>query len=359
MIFTALLFLDITSKLAPVSPSAEAGTLGWSPKGATVELSSEGSNLVGSFPLGSKATPNVKVSLSKSDGAEHFDRLSVDLNRDGKFGEGETVDTKPTLRNGNWWSSFTTPDVQIPLTKDGIRSYPISFWFVFDPSAPEAKPTLRWSRRGWHEGTVSIEGKPAYVLVTEMVMDGVFDQRDSWFLARDRTKLLGAMSRQLQDHAWLDSKAYRLTHLDPDGLNITFEQVDPGITEADELAKRDLYADDKAAARAPKPLQFLHSFEDASKESAKNKKPMLIDFETTWCGPCKQMDELVYTAQSVVTAGEKLVRVKVDGDLRKDLTKKFNVGAYPTMIVLDAKGKELRRVVGYQSVVAMTEFLKK
>ncbi|HLO97671.1 MAG TPA: thioredoxin family protein [Fimbriimonas sp.] len=359
MIVTALLLLDITSKLTPVTPSADTGNLRWSPKGATVELVAAEASLKGEFPLGLPGAPKVKVELTKTDGAEHFDRLSVDLNRNGKFDDKETVETKPTLRNGNWWSSFTTPDIQIPLGKGGVRSYPISFWFVFDPAASDAKPTLRWSRRGWHEGTAQIEGKTAHVLVTEMVMDGVFDQRDAWFLARDRKALLGAMSRQLQDHAWLDGKAYRLTHLDPDGLNITFETFDPGMSEADELAKRDLYADDKAAPRAPTPLQFLHSYEEASKESSKNNKLLLIDFETTWCGPCKQMDELVYTAQSVVTAGDKLVRVKVDGDQRKDLTKKFNVGAYPTMIILDAKGKELRRVVGYQSVAAMTDFLKR
>lgn len=359
MIWATLLLLDVTATLTPMSPSAEAGNLRWSPKGAVIELKAVDGALIGEFHLGAKGTKPIKVQLSKSENSEHFDRLWLDIDRSGGFDLKEIFVTQPTQRNGNWWSSFTTPDLPIPLAGKGSRAYPITFWFVVDPTAENAKPTLRWSRRGWHEGKTTIDGKDAYVLITEMVMDGVFDQRDAWFIARDRKGLLGSMSRDLQDHVWLDGKAYRLTHLDPDGLKLEFQPFDPGITEEDEKQKRDLYLDDKAAARAAKPVAFSHSYEDAVKAAAEQKQNLLVDFETTWCGPCKQMDELVYSSQAVVNAASGITCVKVDGDQRKDLTKRLNVGAYPTMILFDSKGKELKRVVGYQSVKAMTEFLKR
>ncbi|MEZ5162964.1 MAG: thioredoxin family protein [Fimbriimonadaceae bacterium] len=157
----------------------------------------------------------------------------------------------------------------------------------------------------------------------------------------------------------MDGKAYRLTKIDPSGLTISFQSFDPGWTQAEEEANRDTLAPDKAAKKAEKPVPFSHNYEEAVVQASKGKKRMLIDFEATWCGPCKTMDELVYTAQDVVDAASGLVCVKVDGDERRDLTEKFNVGAYPTMILLDENGKEIGREVGYRSVNQMVAFLKK
>ncbi|MEZ5162963.1 MAG: hypothetical protein R2688_04260 [Fimbriimonadaceae bacterium] len=198
MIVTAIATLavaDIEAKLKPVSPSAETGSLRWSPKGAQIALKKDGNNLVGSFSLGLKGAKQIQVQLSKSVDAKYFDHLSVDMNRDGKFSEDEVWKTTPSERTGKWWSSFATSDVPVPVNDHLARPYPISFWYVEDPLTPDAAPLLRWSRRGWHEGTVEVDGKPAYVLITEMVMDGQFDQRDAWFLARTRKDLLAALSR--------------------------------------------------------------------------------------------------------------------------------------------------------------------
>ncbi|MCB0824774.1 MAG: thioredoxin family protein [Armatimonadetes bacterium] len=362
MIITAIATLavaDIETKLKPVSPGAETGSLRWSPKGAQITLKKDGNNLVGSFSLGLKGSKQIQVQLSKTVDAKYFDHLSVDMNRDGMFSEDEVWKTTPNERTGKWWSSFATSDVPVPVNDHLARPYPISFWYVEDPLTPDAAPLLRWSRRGWHEGTVDIDGKPAYVLITEMVMDGQFDQRDAWFIARSRNDLLAALSRGMEDHAWLDGKAYRLTKIDPSGLTISFQSFDPGWTQAEEEANRDTLAPDKAARKAEKPVPFSHDYEAAMTRSSQEKKRVLIDFEATWCGPCKTMDELVYTAQDVVNAASGIVCVKVDGDERRDLTEKFNVGAYPTMILLDENGKEIGREVGYRSVNQMVAFLKK
>jgi len=70
------------------------------------------------------------------------------------------------------------------------------------------------------------------------------------------------------------------------------------------------------------------------------------------------MDQLVYGAKPVVDAAKDLVAVKVDGDDHKDLVKQYGVTAYPTIVLLDSDGKELRRAVGYRSVAEMVEMLK-
>lgn len=253
----------ITVTLAPANPG-DGGGPRWSPKGASVALTASEGALTGSFALGPKGSPVVAVRLAKSADAEHFDRLALDRDRDGKLADDEVVTTTPKEQRGKWWSSFTAV-VAIPVPADGdkpatTRPYPLDLWFVVDPkepeAKPEAKPALRWSRRGWNLGTCEIAGRPAFVTITEMEMDGVFDQRDAWALARSPAALAAVGARSMEQHCWLDGIAYRPTAIDPHGRSITFERVDPGITEEQEKAKADIYKPDREAPRAAKPLAF-------------------------------------------------------------------------------------------------------
>jgi thiol:disulfide interchange protein DsbD len=350
--------------LTPRSPSATE-QLRWSPKGAKVALSrAEGKSdvLAGSFTLGHEHAAPIRVELSRTANAIRFDVMRIDADRDGVFSDAEKQTCTPGEQRGKWWSNFQA-ELSIPLADSGAaphfaRAYPIDLWFVEDPQEPEAPPELRWSRRGWHEGQLDIGGKPAFVWITEMEMDGVFDQRDSWALARDRASLLKSLGRGLDGHAWLDGVAYRPIAIDPDGRTLSFEPFDPGITEAEEAAKADVYAPDRNAPRAAKPLAFGKDLAAALADAKRDKKRVLVDFETTWCGPCATMNQLVYTSAPVVDAAVNVLAVKVDGDEHRELVKRYGVSGYPTILLLDSDGTELRRAVGYRSVREMVEMLK-
>ena len=343
---------------------ARGATLAWSPKGAKVELSKDGAALVGAFPLGPKGTPPLAVRLERSQpDAAHFDTLSIDLDRNGTFAATERLVAVPKDQRGKWWSSFEATAL-VPFAAEGALKartvpYPMSLWFVEDPQEPTAPPMLRWSRRGWHEGTVTLDGKPAIVLITEMEMDGVFTSADSWALATDRKLLLSSGSRALSGHSWLEERAFRVVELAADGSRIVIEPFDPRTTEAAEKAKADLYKPDREAKRAAQPLAFGADFAAALAKAAPSKQRVLVDFATSWCGPCKLMDQLVYTAADVVAAAKDVVAVKLDGDVERELVKRFGITAYPTMLLLEADGTEVRRVVGYQGVAAMQKFLAK
>ena len=122
----------------------------------------------------------------------------------------------------------------------------------------------------------------------------------------------------------------------------------------------DSLREDREAPRAKAPLEFMRDFEAAEALAKKTNRPLFIDFETTWCGPCKLMDQYVYTAADVVNAATtvRVVAVKVDGDERPDLKKRFGVNAFPTLITIDWRGHEQDRSVGYQSVVETTALLR-
>lgn len=351
----------LVAALAPAAAGDKGGPR-WSPKGATVPLTLGDQGPTGSFTFGTPDAPAVTVRLQKSAGAAHYDQLWLDTNRDGKLADDEKLTTTPKEQRGKWWSSFTS-EIAIPVAAEAgkpatTRPYPLNLWFVEDPQEPNAQPALRWSRHGWHEGTVEIAGKPALVMITEMEMDGVFDQRDSWALARERSQLFTADSRSMERHVWFDGVAYRPTSIDAHGRSLTFERCDPGMTEAEEKAKADVYKADREAPRAAKPLAFGGDLAAALATAKQDKKRVFIDFQTTWCGPCRQMEQMVYTAAAVVTAADGVIAVKLDGDEQRELVKSYGVAAYPTMLLLDQDGNELKRAVGYRSVAAMVEFFK-
>ncbi len=75
--------------------------------------------------------------------------------------------------------------------------------------------------------------------------------------------------------------------------------------------------------------------------------PKLWDFFATWCPPCKQ---LAPTIEALEKEYDGKIEIKsIDTDQNKELAQKFNVQAIPTLVFLDAKGKELSRIVGLTS----------
>jgi thiol:disulfide interchange protein len=138
--------------------------------------------------------------------------------------------------------------------------------------------------------------------------------------------------------------------------------VDAHVTKAEDRAPDDLVRDERPRPRTDAPVAWGHGsagFTTALTRAKTEHKLVIVDFEATWCGPCHTMDDWVWS-DAEVAAGLRAgyAGVKIDADLEKDLVKRFNPGGYPTMIVLDASGKEVRRVSGYQSSKQMLAFLK-
>ncbi len=354
----------ITVRLEPQQPK-DKRRMRWSPKGKKLPLVAVGGGLQSELRLGPKGTPPIALRLEKRTPGTSYDTLRLDLDRNGSLDNDAPLHTKPTERRGKTWSSFKTV-IDIPITdpwtgKSALNPYPINLWYVEDPSASAMKKVLRFSRQGWMQGTVDIGGTPALILLTEKRMDGVFDREDRWAIApADKPQQLFDIkgARPVTRHAWLGDTAYRIEELHPSGRKLTLRRHDPGITRAAEAERDDIYAKDRRAKRSGKTVAFLHDFDRAERLAKKQGKPLFIDFETTWCGPCKQMDKWVYNADPVVAASAGLIAVKVDGDDHKQLVKRFEVEAYPTLILLSRDGRVLRRAVGYRGVEAMTKFLR-
>ena len=85
-------------------------------------------------------------------------------------------------------------------------------------------------------------------------------------------------------------------------------------------------------------------------DAAKSKKQIvMIDFFTTWCGPCKLIEANIYRHESFLDYTKKMVAFKIDAEKGEgiDLAAKYNVKVYPSVIFMDADGNEIERVIGY------------
>ncbi len=81
-------------------------------------------------------------------------------------------------------------------------------------------------------------------------------------------------------------------------------------------------------------------FEDVVVNS---KKPVLLDFWATWCGPCQMLTPIM---EELDAERDDLMIGKVDVDAEPELAVRFRVVSIPTVILLQ-DGKEIARSVGY------------
>lgn len=210
------------------------------------------------------------------------------------------------------------------------------------------------------------------------------------------TLLMGGMALLRTDHRYADllelmDRKGHILHRYPgvrSGMELTFNF--PEMTAADTLALVD-YLDravererTAAGGRTTRAVQQLADFRDGYRHPAAKDpegvafiettldealaqakaagKLVFLDCQTVWCGPCRAMAKNVFSLPRVGEYfAERFVPLKMDMETGEgpDVAHRYAVKAYPTMLVLDAEGNELRRIVGYRDATALLEELQK
>lgn len=88
------------------------------------------------------------------------------------------------------------------------------------------------------------------------------------------------------------------------------------------------------------------------KDIVNSKKPVLVDFYATWCGPCQALSPIIGEVKKEL--GTKMKVIKIDVDKKKSISNKYKIRTLPTLAIFQ-NGEILWRASGMKT---KTELLK-
>jgi thiol-disulfide isomerase/thioredoxin len=91
------------------------------------------------------------------------------------------------------------------------------------------------------------------------------------------------------------------------------------------------------------------TYDDVVQRAGKEDRTILIDFYTTWCSPCKKLDDETWTNPAVLEFIEDMIPLKLDSEKGEgiEISKRYRVAAWPTIMLVDSEGHEVDRIVGF------------
>jgi len=106
-------------------------------------------------------------------------------------------------------------------------------------------------------------------------------------------------------------------------------------------------------------IRFVEgTWQEILAKAAEEDKLIFLDAYAEWCGPCKMMDRNSYPQKAVGDVfNANFVNVKVDMEKGegRELARRYEVRAYPTLLFLDSDGEVVHRSIGYQSAEELVE----
>ena len=105
-------------------------------------------------------------------------------------------------------------------------------------------------------------------------------------------------------------------------------------------------------------------WEKVMEKAKKENKLIFVDCYTDWCGPCERLAREVFPQKAMGDyMNPKFVCVKYDTD--KGEGKKFEdlyqseIPAFPTLLIIDAEGKVVHRLVGFQPMESLINSIQR
>ena len=126
-----------------------------------------------------------------------------------------------------------------------------------------------------------------------------------------------------------------------------------------------------ATVTARAEVTWLTDLDAAKAQGVKENKPVLVDFTgSDWCPPCIQLHKVVFQSAEFAAVASKYVLVELDYPRKTpqapelkaknaELSKKFGISGFPTVLLIDAKsGEVFGKTVGFGGQTAK-EYLDK
>jgi thiol:disulfide interchange protein DsbD len=119
------------------------------------------------------------------------------------------------------------------------------------------------------------------------------------------------------------------------------------------LTSAGLFALVLGLAKPAEALAWQHGNVEAARARAlAESRPLIVDFTAAWCGACKELDKLTFSAAPVGAELGRFVAVRVDATNDEDpqvgaALQHFGVRGLPTVVVYDSRGKEALRFTDF------------
>lgn len=94
-------------------------------------------------------------------------------------------------------------------------------------------------------------------------------------------------------------------------------------------------------------LVWEHDLNKALAEGRAQNKLVLVDFNASWCGPCKQYRETVFPTPEFQQRAKDLILVDIDVDQQPVPSIKYRVYTLPDIRIIGTNGTEYGKVVGF------------
>lgn len=104
---------------------------------------------------------------------------------------------------------------------------------------------------------------------------------------------------------------------------------------------------------------ILDDFNQALKLAKDKQKLLFIDFRASWCPPCIRLEKEVFNQKSFQKYANSYVFLSIDVD-REDnypLVERFQIKAFPTLVILDNQENEIHRILDYLPLKNMNKYL--
>ncbi len=85
-------------------------------------------------------------------------------------------------------------------------------------------------------------------------------------------------------------------------------------------------------------------------------KPTLVDFGAGYCIPCKEMKPILDSLKKEYRGRANVIFVDIKDE--KDMPRKYRIQLIPTQVFYDAKGKEVKRHMGFMDKASIVPVLQ-